>query len=316
MDTRQLAAFCAVIDRASFSQAAEQLGVTQPAVSLAVRSLERRLGATLIDRSARHAEPTEAGRLVYRHAQRILAAELELTQGLAASEGEPSGHLVLAASAGPGERFMPALLVGFRDRYPAVTVALRVDASDAVIERVLDRHVEIGIVGVERPHRSLVYEPFIRDELVLCLPAGHRMAGQAIPVDVLRSLPLVVQQEGSGVRAVVERELRNVGVRARDLDVIAELGLSESCKAAVLAGVGAAFISRGAVEAELADGRIVTATVEGFRTDRTIFAVRLSSRPPSRLGQSFLEYAREQLGSRAIGEREPTEGPVRGGRVG
>jgi DNA-binding transcriptional LysR family regulator len=316
MDTRQLAAFCAVIDRASFSQAAEQLGVTQPAVSLAVRSLERRLGATLIDRSARHAEPTEAGRLVYRHAQRILAAELELTQGLAASEGEPSGHLVLAASAGPGERFMPALLVGFRDRYPAVTVALRVDASDAVIERVLDRHVEIGIVGVERPHRSLVYEPFIRDELVLCLPAGHRMAGQTIPVDVLRSLPLVVQQEGSGVRAVVERELRNVGVRARDLDVIAELGLSESCKAAVLAGVGAAFISRGAVEAELADGRIVTATVEGFRTDRTIFAVRLSSRPPSRLGQSFLEYAREQLGSRAIGEREPTEGPVRGGRVG
>ncbi len=316
MDTRQLAAFCAVIDRASFSQAAEQLGVTQPAVSLAVRSLERRLGATLIDRSARHAEPTDAGRLVYRHAQRILAAEGELVHGLAASEGEPTGHLVLAASAGPGERFMPALLVAFRDRYPAVTVALRVDAGDAVVDRVLDRHVEMGIVGVERPHRSLVYEPFLRDELVLCLPPGHQQAGRTLSADALRALPLVVQQEGSGVRTVVERELRNIGVRSRDLNVIAELGLSESCKAAVLDGVGAAFISRGAVERELADGSIAAATVEGFRTERTIYAVRLSSRPPSRLGQAFLAFAREQLGDRALGATEPSVGPVRGGRVG
>jgi DNA-binding transcriptional LysR family regulator len=315
MDTRQLAAFCAVIDRASFSQAAEQLGVTQPAVSLAVRSLERRLGATLIDRSSRHAEPTDAGRLVYRHAQRILAAELELSRSLAASEGEPSGHLVLAASAGPGERVMPALLVAFRDRHPTVTVALRVEASDAVVDRVLDRQVEIGVVGVERPHRSLTYEPFLRDELVLCLPQGHALAGSTLSVDVLRTLPLVVQQEGSGVRAVVERELRNVGVRSRDLNVIAELGLSESCKAAVLAGVGGAFISRGAVEAELADGRIATATVEGFRTDRSIYAVRLANRPPSRLGQAFLSFAREQLGERAVSD-EPPMGPVRGGRVG
>src|ERR687884_978445 len=90
MDTRQLAAFCAVVERASFSQAAEQLGVTQPAVSLQIRSLEKRLGVQLLDRSGRRVEPTEAGRRLYRSAQRMLALEQQLLDDVA---GEPDGEL-------------------------------------------------------------------------------------------------------------------------------------------------------------------------------------------------------------------------------
>jgi DNA-binding transcriptional LysR family regulator len=107
VDTKQLACLVAVIDRASFSQAAEQLGVTQPAVSLAIRSLERRLGATLIDRSGRQVEATEPGRVVYRHAQRILALEDELTRSLADSAPALGGMLQIGASTGPGERVLP-----------------------------------------------------------------------------------------------------------------------------------------------------------------------------------------------------------------
>src|SRR5438128_5453490 len=103
MDTRQLAAFCAVVERKSFSQAAEQLGVTQPAVSLQVRSLERRLGQQLLDRSGRRVEPTEAGRRLYRNAQRLLAVEEQLLAEVDVETGStPTGTPEIAASTGPG----------------------------------------------------------------------------------------------------------------------------------------------------------------------------------------------------------------------
>src|SRR6266496_4718168 len=103
MDTRQLAAFCAVVERKSFSQAAERLGVTQPAVSLQIRSLEQRLGRKLLDRSGRRVEPTEAGLRLYASAQRLLAAEEQLLEELADDdEGMVTGTLELGASTGPG----------------------------------------------------------------------------------------------------------------------------------------------------------------------------------------------------------------------
>src|SRR5256885_2923718 len=99
MDTRQLAAFCEVVDRKSFSQAAERLGVTQPAVSLQVRSLEKRLGTRLLDRSGRRVEPTEAGQRPYRAPQRVLALEGQPPEELTGDAGGPRGELALRASA-------------------------------------------------------------------------------------------------------------------------------------------------------------------------------------------------------------------------
>src|ERR1700752_3669214 len=103
MDTRQLAAFCAVVERRSFSRPAERLGVPQPAVSLQVRALEKRLGTQLLDRSGRRGEPTEAGLGLYRGAQRLLALEEQLVDEVAGvDEGELTGSLEIGASTGPG----------------------------------------------------------------------------------------------------------------------------------------------------------------------------------------------------------------------
>src|SRR5213593_1726163 len=111
MDTRQLAAFCTVVERRSFSQAADRLGVTQPAVSLQVRALEKRLGSQLLDRSGRRVEPTEAGRRLYRGAQRLLQLEEQLLGGIGAdAEGELAGDLSIGASTGPAAIVVPLLL--------------------------------------------------------------------------------------------------------------------------------------------------------------------------------------------------------------
>src|ERR1041384_7337101 len=179
MDTRQLAAFCAVVEKRSFSQAAERLGVTQPAVSLQIRALEKRLGGSLVDRSGRRAEPTEAGRRLYRNAQRILAAEEQLLDELADGE-RIAGRFELGASTGPGGSVVPVILGELARTYPDLSVALTVADTHRIVELVADRGLELGVVGLARRHRSVVFEPLFRDQVVLACPPGHRFAGKTI----------------------------------------------------------------------------------------------------------------------------------------
>jgi len=296
MDTRQLAAFCAVVERKSFSQAAERLGVTQPAVSLQVRSLEKRLGRKLLDRSGRRVEPTEAGMALYRGAQRMLALEGQLIDELeAGEEGELLGTLEGGASTGPGSTVVPVLLCEFQHENPKVAVSLSISDTQSVVDRVAERELELGVVGAARRHRGVVFEPFFRDEVVLACPPGHRFAGQTVTLAQLREEPLIVMQEGAGVRQVIEDELRRAGTRLRDLEPRLELGLQESVKSAVAAGHGVTFISRTAIEADLAAGTLATARVKGLDPAREISLVRSAGRSPTRAAEAFLEFARERL---------------------
>jgi DNA-binding transcriptional LysR family regulator len=296
MDTRQLAAFCAVVERRSFSHAAEQLGVTQPAVSLQIRSLEKRLGLQLLDRSGRRVEPTEAGARLYRSAQRLLAMEEQLLSDLGGeAEGELVGRLEIGASTGPGGTVLPVVLGQFQRLHPEVHVALAVSDTQHVVEQVARREVELGVVGAARRHRGVVFEPFFRDEVVLAVPRGHRFAGRAVTLDELKAEPLVLMQEGAGVRQVIEEELREAGVRLRDLDVRLELGLQESARSAVVAGYGVTFISRSAIEADIAAGTVDVGRVEGLDPSRTISLVRSAGRAETRVAQAFVEFARSTL---------------------
>ena len=296
MDTRQLAAFCAVVERRSFSQAAEQLGVTQPAVSLQIRSLEKRLGIQLLDRSGRRVEPTEAGSRLYRSAQRLLAMEEQLLADLGdEAGGELAGRLEIGASTGPGGTVLPVVLAEFQQLHPGVHVALAVSDTQHVVEQVGRREVELGVVGASRRHRGVVFEPFFHDQVVLAVPRGHRFAGQTVTLEQLKGEPLVLMQEGAGVRQVIEEELRVAGVRLRDLDVRLELGLQESARSAVIGGFGVTFISRSAIEADLAAGTVATARVEGLEPSREISLVRSTGRAETRVAQAFVEYARSRL---------------------
>ena len=297
MDTRQLAAFCAVVERKSFSQAAERLGVTQPAVSLQVRSLEKRLGRRLLDRSGRRVEPTEAGLALYRGAQRLLTLEGQLLAELeAGDEGELGGTLEVGASTGPGSTVVPVLLCEFQRVHPGVAVSLSISDTQSVVERVAGRELELGVVGAARRHRGVSFEPFFRDEVVLACPPDHRFGGRTIELDDLREEPLIVMQEGAGVRQVIEDELRRAGTRLRDLEPRLELGLQESARSAVTAGYGVTFISRAAIEADLAAGTLAVARVKGLDPAREISLVRSTGRSPTRAAEAFVAFAKTRVG--------------------
>jgi DNA-binding transcriptional LysR family regulator len=296
MDTRQLAAFCAVVERKSFSQAADRLGVTQPAVSLQIRSLEERLGQRLFDRSGRRVEPTEAGIRLYRGAQKLLALEQQVLEDVAGDEdGELRGELAIGAATGPGATVVPVLLCEFQRENPEVRVELTISDTQSVIEAVARRELELGVVGATPRHRSVAYEPFFKDEVVLVCPPQHPFADKTISIDDLRGEQLVLMQEGAGVRQVIEEELRKAGKRLRDLDVKLELGLQESVKSAVEAGYGVTFISRTAVESELADGSLASARVRGLEPSRQISLVRASGRQATRVADAFAAFAAERI---------------------
>jgi DNA-binding transcriptional LysR family regulator len=295
MDTRQLAAFCAVVERRSFSQAAERLGVTQPAVSLQVRALEQRLGQRLIDRSGRRVEPTEAGKRLYRNAQRLLQLEQQLIEDVRGDGGQLTGSIAIGASTGPGAHLVPLLLCEFQRDHPDLRIALSIADTHAVIERVADRELELGIVGALRRHRGLDFEPLVVDEIVLAVPPDHPAAGGEIGLDALREETIIVMQEGAGVRQVVDEELRRAGLRLRGPETKLELGLQESVKSAVAAGYGVTFISRSAIEGELEAGTLAAARVEGLEPTRQIYVVRARGRRATRAADAFLEFAKERL---------------------
>ena len=295
MDTRQLAAFCEVVERRSFSEAAARLGVTQPAVSQQVRALEQRLGTQLLDRSGRRVEPTEAGLRLYRGAQRMLALEEQLLDELAEPDAPLRGTLEIGASTGPAAIVLPLLLCEFQRANTELRVQLSVFDTQSVVELVADRRLELGIVGAARRHRSVTFEQFFRDEVILACPPGHSFAGRSVGLDELSRGPLILMQRGAGVRQMVEDELRKSGRRLRDLDVPLELGLQESVRSAVQGGFGVGFISRRAVSTELTAGTLAEARIRGLDLARDIYIVRASGRAGSSAAQAFVAFARERL---------------------
>ena len=293
MDLRHLAIFRAVIERGSFSAAAESLGVTQPAVSFHIRSLEERLGQKLIDRSGRQLSLTEAGEVLDEYARRLLSLEDELERELDALGTEIAGDLLLGSSTGPGELVLPRLCAAFREANPKADVRLSVYDTQYVCERVLEGSLELGIVGAESGQRGLEFEPFLRDELIVAVPAGHELAGSdQISLAELAERPLILQQQGSGVRHVLVAAFAEEGIRERDLVIDLELGLQQSVKAAVLDGLGISVLSRLAVEREVTDGAIGVVPIAGEGLTRDFFSVRPAGRTPKRVATAFLEFAR------------------------
>ena len=271
--------------------------MTQPAVSLQVRALEKRLGTQLLDRSGRRVEPTEAGLRLYRGAQRLLQLEEQIVNELAdQAGGELAGSFEIGASTGPGGVvLLPQLLCEFGAGHPDLRIALSVFDTQTIVERVADRTLELGVVGAAPRHRGVEYEPFFHDTVILACPPGHRFAGRTVTMDELRDETLIVMQDGAGVRQMIEDELRKVGMRLRDLDVRIQLGLQESVATAVRAGFGVTFISRSSVESDLHAGTLVEARVADVELEREIFLVRATGRSESNAARAFVEFAKERL---------------------
>jgi DNA-binding transcriptional LysR family regulator len=226
----------------------------------------------------------------------MLQLEEQLVADVAGpTEGPLAGTLEIGASTGPAAIVLPLLLCEFERENPGVSVELSVFETQTVVSLVAERELELGIVGAARRRRSVEFEPFLSDDVILACPPGHPFAGRTVALDELREGPLILMQQGAGVRQMVEDELRKAGRRLRDLDAPLELGLQESVRSAVQGGFGVGFISRRAVETELTTGTLAEARVRGLDLARDIYIARASGRAGSAAAQAFVSFARDQL---------------------
>lgn len=292
MNLTQLKAFIAVVDKRSFSEAARALGVSQPAVTLQVQSLERELSATLLERRRKRIELTEAGGLLEPAAREIVKRWEGLAERISALEGTVGGRLTVGGSTTPAHYVLPRFIGDLKRRYPDVAVVLEVADTRDTVERLKAGDLDVAVIGEEVKDRAVECERWLTDELVVVAAPDSLLAkGRAHRPSELADHPIVSREKGSATRDVVEHHLSAQGLSPDDLDVVMELGTSEAVASAVEAGLGLAIVSRVSVDRSLALGRLVTADVQTFPLVRWFYLCRLKNRAPSRAAQAFLEHA-------------------------
>jgi LysR family transcriptional regulator, low CO2-responsive transcriptional regulator len=283
---RQLRYFREVAETGSFTRAAELLYVSQPTISAAIKDLERDVKLPLFEQVGRRTQLTEAGRILRRHCDRVLAEVEEAEQALAGLWGGEAGRLVLGASSTPGTYLLPEVLGKFRQGHPRVEVALEIVDTHEVLARVQDGRLDLGVVGEVAFDPSLQATLLQDERLVLILPRKHPLAEKETlePAD-LEHEPFVLREEGSSTREVLERALGEQGLRPR---VVMELGNTEAIKKAVAAGLGLSFVSEHAVELERQAGVLVAREVPALSLCRGIYVVARISFRMTPLHERFL----------------------------
>ena len=248
LENFRLVVFRSVAEHLSFRKAAEELYLTQPAVSLQIKALEDDLAVKLFDRTGSHVRLTAPGEVLLRHARSLHAQLMAAEAEIAAAVGDRGGHLALGASTTIAQYVLPRLLGEFRRLHPRVSMRLMSGNTEQIVRALEKGKISLGLIEGPARSREVKTQPFLLDDLVLIVPVSRDWPEAAsIPVTELPSLPLVMREQGSGSRHVVETALESRGVRRGTLRVVISLDSTEAIKSAVEAGLGAGFVSRSAL---------------------------------------------------------------------
>jgi DNA-binding transcriptional LysR family regulator len=286
----RLRAFAALARRGSFSGAAKELYVSQPAVSKHLAALEAELGKPLVLRGRTGSPLTPAGELLADYVLRAEALLANAKRALGSGVEAETGTLALAASGIPGTYVLPDVLLEFHERYPGVELEFEVSTSAEALALVRTHQVELGVVGGLEPPAELDSEALLDDDVVLVGPPS--LGGRRLRPKDLESLTWISRAEGSATRAAVETARWEMGLHAvRTL----ELPSWEAVKRAVARGGGIAAVSRLALDVEVDAGALVVLDVPRWRLTRTIALVRARDVPLTPPAERFVALLQERL---------------------
>jgi DNA-binding transcriptional LysR family regulator len=267
LENFRLRVFREVANQASFRRAAEVLYITQPAVTQQIKALEEELGSRLFDRSGGKVRLTAAGEVLLRHAGEAEATLSRAVEEIGSLEGEVRGALRIAASTTIAQYVLPRLLAEFARQHQGVRLELESANTQRVVEAVASGDAPIGLIEGPAHRQELAVERWLEDELVLVVPTGHGWADEEIALSTLGSAKLLVREQGSGTREVIEQALKRAGAPLHR-QIAMELGSTEALLACVEAGLGVGFVSRFALERQRALGTLAPVKVKGLRITR------------------------------------------------
>jgi DNA-binding transcriptional LysR family regulator len=292
MTLDQLHTFLAVLDEGGFSRASKALGIGQSTISFHIRELEKSLGVRLLDRGKRTARATPAGRELRRYAARMLALKSEALVRLREEESGETGRVKVAASTIPAEYLLPPILAKYHRAHPRVAIQVEVSDSRRALDALLAETCDFAVVGARSRDPRLRFSAFASDEIVLIGPARGPLAKtRRLSRAELAGHTLVLREQGSGTREAIDAVLggtrgRRGAGRAREPLLV---GSSEAVKRCVMEGLGLGFVSRLAVQEELAAGRLRSISVPGLPVRRQFFTARLAGVTPPASARALLE---------------------------
>lgn len=287
MNLQNLRVFLKVADLEHITRASEELHLTQPAVTKIIQSLEHEVHLELVERQGRRIVLTHAGRVLQRHARQIFALERQMEEELTALRDLEGGEVVMAANTTSGVYLLPPIIAHFHSHYPRVTLNMNILNSSEIIDGTLNWELDFGLIEGDASTLSpeLKAQVFARDTLILVVAPGHHwcQAGSLRPEDLARDA-LLLREEGSAMREMLEQELQKYDVHLHPLLTLTD---NEAIKQMVINGVAAAVVSSLTVSQELESGTLVHVPVEGLDLHPELSLIYRVDKQLSRAAQAF-----------------------------
>lgn len=274
----------------SFTRAASELSISQPAVSIQVKELERSLDTTLLIRMRSGVSLTDTGETVYDYTRRIFTLANEMTNAIQDLTGLESGRLTIGSSTTPGEYILPFAIGRFRERYPKVEVSLAISNTRNVIDQILSRELDLGMAGAPVDIRGLASFLYVNDEVVLVTAPTHPLARRRrLTVQDVAEEAFLMREAGSATRRAAEEHFASMDARVR---VVMELGSNEAVKRAASAELGVGVVSKFSVGPDVAAGYLKVLSVQGWRCERPLTVFYRDDTHISAVQRAFLSVLR------------------------
>ncbi len=287
-----LSVFLKAAEKLNFSEAAEELCLTQPAITFQIKKLESHYGTLLFYREKNRISLTEAGRILLEHTKRILSCYEDAEREIGRISGIVPGRIVVGASTTMGEYILPRVLGDFKARYPKVETILEIGNSDRILNGVVSHYLDVGILAEKVENRELRQEIILEDELVLIASPGHPLSakrGGVMPKD-LQDHRFIARERGSGTRKEAEQHLKKAGIDPKKLRISMWLGSSEAVKGAVEADLGIAILSRWAIQKELRLGVLREIPIRKTRIKRDFKLIHYKGKLLPLPMETFVEF--------------------------
>lgn len=274
MSNFRIKVFYLVAVHQSFTKAAEELLISQPAVTKNIKELETQLGIRLFTRDSGKVILSEAGKIVLNYAENILKADRKLQFDLSQYKEKYEGQLNLGASTTIGQYLLPSVLAQFHLKYPEIQLSLINDNTRNIEKALVDNRIELGVVEGSYRNSKLKYVPLLEDEIVAIVHTSQPLASKdEITIEELKSVPLVLREVGSGSLDIICEALKKADVKLQDLNIIMHLGSTESIKSFLSASDAMGLVSISAVSRELARGEFKIVDIKDFEILRTFYFV-------------------------------------------
>lgn len=290
MDSNQLKIFCMVTRQQSFSKAAKLLHMSQPAVSTQVKNLEEYYQGQLLTRTPQGVTLTKAGEVFYNYAQKILGLQDEMEQQIESVFQHENNQVVVGASTTIGNVALPCSIYLFKEQFPEVELCLNIANAEEVLNMVMTDVVDIGVVEGDTESSTLKSLHVASDELVLIVPPQHPAEGDIISLQDFLKKPLIIREDGSGTRKILETALARHGYSVNQLNVITEMKNIYAIKSAVEAGLGGSVVPLLAVRKEAYTGTLKVLRIMDMDMPLIFNIIYPNSRPLTTKTKQFIKF--------------------------